>query len=296
MMLAEDLDDGPVREHFRDKQPVLVRVKRGAGQAPLYVPGIILERRPKAAKVRTDHWINYMFYSDLQPDPSREKPAKPLATIADIMPRLPALPPAPPPPEVEGMRPPAVLMTAEQVQKSQKWAEEIREEEEMKKKRKPYTAKTLQSREVTPHDQTAIGAIVREARHRAGIGQGVLAKKLGMTDQGALSRLELGKQLPPDEILIKLSEVFPELDLADLQKARDKDAHRYPRQAKILGIPLTPKSNGLAQVGAKPTMVVHEADAFEFVAALCQVAPMPSDPSRRKAWLKLAKELRAVSG
>lgn len=282
-MIALPNERQPILDRFRDRQPVIVRMRRG-NQPPTYVRGIILERRPKAAKVKTDKWTNYVWWADIEAAPEEPKaPEKPLATIADAV--------------ATQERPPAVIMPIAEVEKHQKWAEEAKAKEEtMTKRGAPKTMSDWRSK-------TQIGALVRERRLERGEGQREFAHRLGLPDQSALSRIERGEGIPGDDCLIKLAELDRDLDIGELIQMRDHDAQAYPRAAKALGIKvieLPVKTKALArrkpleQTGIKPHRAEPSSGTFEFIEDLCGVAPIPSDPSKRKEWMALARKLRAL--
>lgn len=201
-----------LRAHiFRKNQPIEVKVLSPRGREPQWIPGTIIKPVGRGAFVKTAQFENFVTWSDIREAPeSTERVSAPLAKLGEKLRLVPSTSSS-------------VLITNEQLA-------EMRKETEGTKRgaaepRKPHAdrALTVQRPILNPDKQTQIGSLVRELRLKTDRSQAALGKALGL-DQTGISRIELGRELPKDDVLIKLTECFSDLDLTALIEMREHDA------------------------------------------------------------------------
>lgn len=270
-----------------------VEVKRRAvnGQAPIWKAGVVKETSGKGCFVNVDGhaaWYNWTEVRELQREQPEPRLAAPLTAMARVANLHDFVKPEPPPaaPIAISMEPRGSIETSP-----------------VDDRRMPKVAK--------PHRPTRIGEIFRRVRLARAIKQFRLAELLGATNQ-KISHIELGEQLPDDELLLKFSEAF-DYDLNALEQAREQDRRTLRIGERVL-LPSTPvfaapaaKEPPAMQAPLRPApppapLVDPLAQTFsvatdfvDFLQGLKRLVPCPKEAEKRTAWMTAAEQLWELS-
>lgn len=291
------------REKFaRVKVRDLVHVKlvRMGARPPQWILARVLNTHKGGAQCRTEEGPRkdqFYNWSEIRPLPPETRDQhKPLATFGEMVrvattaPALRSVPPfldiEPPKPAESPPRREALLIS--------------RDDLKMANDRKP--------RQRLAHNITAIAQLFRAERVKRGWAQGELADALSinglaLSDQ-QVSKIELGRMPPTDDILIAFAEVCG-LELDKVIAARDGDAPKPAESAVMPAAPVVVPPVAAVAAPPPPSAVVASPapefpDAAErlaqFTEELFSIAPPPLDREKRKEWFRYAARLFALSG
>lgn len=292
----------------RLKPRALVEVKLIArtGLPPTWERARIKETNKGGAFCRTERGKDGFYnWSEVRPCEVDPKPPSLTAPLGDVargglralppfLDTEPAKPPPPPPPVIEAdaqtVAEAALLISHEDLRNMQA---------------KPKRQKHI-------HQITPIASLFREQRLKRGWGQIETADRLSsgelMVLGDQISRIELGKQPPSDDILIAFGSVFA-IDLDVLITLRDGETKPAPlpepRRSPVTVIPspvVAPRPAPVVAIPARvsPTLPAPEPpDAAErmgvFTDQLMGLAPPPLDRDKRIQWFRLASQLFRLS-